>query len=945
MSSSGLLLRRESLHRLLGTLTAALALAGLAATPASADFGLSQMSVRFLEQDGLTEVTQAGSHPFQMKTFFRVNTTEHPEKPIQVIDGAIKDLDILFPAGFVGNPTAVPPCETIDFISGDCSDATALGVLTVELGGGVGSTGKETVPVYNLRPSPGSAAKLGFEVAELTQTVEVLPAQTPPYNVIARLRGTPQITEVLSAETTLWGNPADPVHDAQRGKCQSTLAADLCPAKIPVRPFLTLPRSCGHPLTTTFKATSWWSGDPLDPGPSVSFEGTAQTPALTGCSKLRFGPTLSAQPTTVRADSASGLAVDVAVEDPGLANPDGAARSDIKKAVLTLPEGMTANPSLAEGLTTCSLADLARETLRSAPGEGCPGASKIGAIEAETPVLEGAVIHGSLYIAAQDDPSAPGAENPFDSLLAFYVVLRHPELGVIVKQAAKIEPHPLSGQLISTLDDLPPFPLSEVRLRLREGGRSPLVTPPTCGTYTSRADLFPSGNPSSPFSIPTSFQITQGVGGAPCPPAGAPPFAPGFQAGSLNNNAGSFTPFHMRMTRRDGDQDLTRFDAKLPRGMAAILAGVSQCPEGAIAAAKAKRGRAELASPSCPPGSQIGTVKGGAGVGDELTYASGRLYLAGPFAGAPLSVAGIVPAVAGPFDVGTVVVRQALEVDPKTGEVEVDGAKSDPIPHILAGIPLRVRDIRVDVDRDRFTFNPTSCNRFATVAQIWGGGTQLFSTLDDSPVTRRARFQAANCARLGFKPRISLALKGGTARGAHPAFKGVLRARPGDANVSDILARLPRSAFLDQAHIRTICTRVQFAADNCPKGAIYGTATVFTPILAEPLEGPVYLRSSSNDLPDMVLDLHGLIDIEVSARIDSVKGGLRASFEDAPDAPLSKAILAMQGGKKGLIVNSRNLCSGTNRARIELEAQSGKQRKLSPVLRAKGCGGRKGPRR
>jgi predicted RNA binding protein YcfA (HicA-like mRNA interferase family) len=940
MRRGDLLLRRESLHRLLGALIATLALAALAATPASADFGLSEMSVRFLEEDGLTEERQAGSHPFQMKTSFRVNTTEHPEKGIQVIDGAIKDLDIVFPAGFVGNPAAVPSCETIDFLSGDCSDATALGILAVEFAGGLGESGKETVPVYNLPPSPGSAAKLGFEIAELLQTVEVIPGQTAPYNVTARLRNTPQITEVIGAETTLWGNPADPIHDSQRGKCQRTDAADLCPAKIPVKPFLTLPRSCGHPLITTFKAISWWSGSPLDPGPSVSFEGTAQTPALTGCSKLRFGPTLSAQPTTTRADSASGLAVDVAVEDPGLANPDGSARSDIKKAVLTLPEGMTANPSLAEGLTTCSLTDLARETLNSAPGEGCPAASKIGAIEAETPILEGAVIHGSLYIAAQDDPTAPGPENPFNSLLAFYVVLKHPELGVIVKQAAKIEPHPLSGQLVSTLEDLPPFPLSEVRLRLREGGRSPLVTPSICGTYTSRADLFPSGDPSTPFPIPTSFQITQGVGGAPCPPAGAPPFAPGFQAGSLNNNAGSFSPFHMRITRRDGDQDLTRFDAKLPKGTAAILAGVSQCPDAAIAAAKAKRGRAELASPSCPPNSQIGIAKGGAGVGDELTYASGKLYLAGPFAGAPLSVLGIVPAVAGPFDVGTVVVRQALEVDPKTGEVEVDGAKSDPIPHILAGIPLRVRDIRVDVDRDRFTFNPTSCNRFATVAQIWGGGTQLFSTLDDSPVTRRARFQAANCARLGFKPRISLALKGGTARGAHPALRGVLRARPGDANLSDIVARLPRSAFLDQAHIRTICTRVQFAADNCPKGAIYGTATVFTPILEDPLKGPVYLRSSSNDLPDMVLDLHGLVDIEVSARIDSVKGGIRASFEDAPDAPLSRAILSMQGGKKGLIVNSRNLCSGTNRARIELEAQSGKQRKLSPVLRAKGCGKR-----
>jgi hypothetical protein len=439
------------------------------------------------------------------------------------------------------------------------------------------------------------------------------------------------------------------------------------------------------------------------------------------------------------------------------------------------------------------------------------------------------------------------------------------------------------------------------------------------------------GGPPAPSA--STFEIISGPNEAPCPPGGTQPFQPGFAAGSLNNAAGSYSPFAMRLLRRDGDQDLTRFDATLPPGMLAKLAGVSKCPDAQIALAETKTGKAELRSPSCPLNSRIGRVVSGAGVGSQLTYVPGTLYLAGPVGGAPLSVVAIVPAVAGPFDIGTVVVRQALRIDPRTGEASADGASSDPIPHILAGIPLRVREIQVHVDRSTFTLNPTSCEVFATRASIWGGGANAFSISDDAPVARSARFQAADCARLPFKPRLGLRLKGGTKRGDHPALQAVLRPRPGNANIERTVARLPRSAFLDQAHIRTICTRVQFAADACPRGAIYGHVTAFTPLLDEPLSGPVYLRSSSNDLPDVVFDLQGIVDVEASARIDSIRGGIRATFEDIPDAPISKVVLKMQGGKKGLIVNSRNLCRATSKATIRLSAHNGKQATLRPALR------------
>jgi hypothetical protein len=249
------------------------------------------------------------------------------------------------------------------------------------------------------------------------------------------------------------------------------------------------------------------------------------------------------------------------------------------------------------------------------------------------------------------------------------------------------------------------------------------------------------------------------------------------------------------------------------------------------------------------------------------------------------------------------------------------------------------------MDRPNFTLTPTNCSPFVTTASIWGGGANVFSVADDSPVGRQAPFQVDNCARLGFGPRLKLKLKGGTKRGAHPALTATYRPRPGDANVASIRTRLPRSAFLEQAHIRTICTRVQFAADSCPKGSVYGHVTATTPLLEEPLKGSVYLRSSDNDLPDMVLDLHGLVDVEVAARIDSVRGGIRATFPKAPDAPLTKVVLRMQGAKKGLIVNSTNLCASTSRARVVLGAQNGKRKSLRPVVEAAGCGGKSAGKR
>ncbi|HYG96769.1 MAG TPA: hypothetical protein VD741_06630, partial [Solirubrobacterales bacterium] len=312
----------------------------------------------------------------------------------------------------------------------------------------------------------------------------------------------------------------------------------------------------------------------------------------------------------------------------------------------------------------------------------------------------------------------------------------------------------------------------------------------------------------------------------------------------------------------------------------------------------------------------------GAGAGATPFHLSGPVWLTGPYKGAPLGLAVAIRAVAGPYDLGTVVVRQALHVDPTTAAVT---AVSDPLPSILEGIPLRIRTVDVTIDRPGFTVNPTSCaeRRIAGALSSTAGATHQAGV----------RFQVGDCASLGFGPKLSLRLKGGTKRAAHPRLQAVLRQPAGQANIDRVSVALPRSVFLEQAHIRTVCTRVQYAAGNCPAGSVYGYARAFSPLLDEPLQGPVYLRSSDNKLPDLVASLDGQIHIDLVGRIDSVRGGIRTTFERVPDAPVSRFVLQMKGGKKSLLVNSTNLCRGKHRAAVKMTGQNGKRRSSAPGLR------------
>jgi hypothetical protein len=958
---------RRNLHRLLCCLIFAIGMCLPMAVPASAgaDFGLKSADVIFTQLDATPSnpydnpmVTQAGSHPGAMTTTIALN---YSEPGFFALDGGqLKDLVGDLIPGLLGNATAMPRCSTIDFLTlrptgetlVECPDNTAIGAV------GVNFIAPApyfylNAPVYNLEPPPGIAAEMGFNILNVRVTIDV-GVKAGGDHLVAMMHNTPQTLTVFGATLQLWGDPSDPRNDPIRGVCigggitalsfgeinlasGSTGSCSVGPAD---KPFLALPGVCSGPLTTTFAATSWMAPEVSAATSVLTHDGsTPPNPAgFTGCGKLAFAPSIASSPTTEASETGSGLDLDVDFNDEGFSNPEGLIQSQTKKAVVTLPEGMTINPSVGEGLGVCSPADFDRETLRSDPGDGCPNSSKIGTLHVDSPIAEEG-IDGSVYLAEQDDPttSEPGKENPFDSLIALYLVLKNTNLGAMVKKPLKVEPDPQTGQLVATLDDIPQLPFSHFSFHFKEGQRAPLVTPPACGTYTTEAKFWPWADPDNPRTVTSSFEITEGVGGGSCPPSGIPPFKPDFEAGAINNNAGSFSPFNMRLIREDGEQNMTKFSSILPPGQVGSLVGIAKCSDAAVAIAKSKTGRQELASSSCPANSEIGHTLAGAGVGSALTYVAGKIYLGGPYKGAPLSVIAITPAVAGPFDAGTVAIRLGLTLNPRTAEVEVDGSASDPIPHILNGIVLKLRDLRVDVDRPNFIINPTSCDPSSTKATLFGSYLDVFNPADDVPVHLSTRYQAADCLNLGFKPKLSLSLKGGVRRGGHPGLKAIYTPRPGDANLKGLVVRLPRSAFLDQAHIRTICTRVQFAADSCPPAAQYGFIKAWTPLLEEPLEGPAWLRSSDHKLPDLVFDLHGLVDVEVSTRIDSAQGGIRARLDSAPDAPLSKVELTMQGGRKSLIVNSRNLCGVKSRANVQFAGHNGKQSASKPVMRAR-CG-------
>ena len=510
-----------------------------------------------------------------------------------------------------------------------------------------------------------------------------------------------------------------------------------------------------------------------------------------------------------------------------------------------------------------------------------------------------------------------------------------------MRLVGNVRADPQTGQLTTTVADTPQVPFSSFELDFDGGPRAVLSSPPICATRAGSSFTPWSGNPAATPSAP--IVLTSAPGGGACAKALAErPFAPGFEARPKGTKAGAFSPLTMRIARTDGQQELKGVDVTLAPGMTGKLAGVPYCPESALAAAAASGGGEQRASSSCPAGSLVGSAAIAAGTGPApLRITDGKVFLAGPYHGAPLSLAVVTPATAGPYDLGTVVVRVALFLDPATAQIR---AVSDPIPSVFGGAQLSIRSVDVNIDRRDFTLNPTSCGPLASAGVLNGGGADPANPAAFSAFPVSTPFQTSDCDALRFRPKLFTRLYGGrksTKRAQHPKFRAVLVARDGDANISRAALTLPHSQFLDQSHIRTICTRVQLAAHACPQAAIYGYARARTPLLDDELAGPVYMVSSDNPLPDLLVDLRGQVNVQLHGVIGSAKGRIKNVFYPVPDVPVSKFVLTMKGGKRGLLVNSRDLCAHRSFSFMNFKAQNGKRLKKKRLkLRVPACRGK-----
>jgi hypothetical protein len=910
--------------------------------------------------------TLAASHPYQQTVAFGFPTVNPGDGLTNA--GHPKDFYVELPRGLAGSPAATPVlCSEVQLTGAGCPLESQVGMADVTtIVGKVGTNGISSTKLYNMVPPPGAVAELATDVADAGIFVhaQVGVRSDSDYGIEAATHDVLALgtQPIFSVQAQVWGDPSSPAHDRIRGDCPVG-EPEECDADQQETALLTMPSECpAAPAPYRVSADSWEEPSP----PFTQREAFYESADLDGnpftlgdCAALEFEPTIAVRPTTNLTDSPTGL--DVTVHQPAEQRRpeplEGRAPAALKDAVLAFPAGLAVNPSQAAGLGACSEAQIGfagqqGSTLRfSKAPQSCPDAAKIGSLEVTSPalvvrnakheverdpasgeaVLE--VLHGSVYIAT---PFA----NPFGSLIAAYLVIEDEKTGIVAKLAGQGELDPTSGRLTTRFRENPELPLEDIKVHLFGGPRGAFITPPACGTYATETQLSPWSAPEGKAAAPSAaFQTSASpIPGAPCPTTEAAlPNAPKLLAGTQSPAAGKYSPLLFKLSREDGTQRLGKIEVTLPTGLSAKLAGVGECSEAEIAKARSRevplQGAIEQADPSCPQGSEIGTVSAAAGAGPTPYYTQGHAYLAGPYKGAPISIVAIAPAVAGPFDLGAVVIRSAAYLDPTTAQVKV---LSDPLPQLLDGIPLDLRSVAVRAERPGFSLNPTSCN----VKSF--GGFAISALGSAAPLFER--FQAGGCKPLPYKPKMSVRLFGPTHRGGHPRLKATFTAKPGEANTARVSFAFPKSEFIDQAHFRTICTRVQFAAKQCPAGSVYGHVKATTPLLGYPLEGPVYLRSSSHKLPDLVVALRGPasqpIEIDAVGRVDSVNGGLRVRFEEVPDAPLTKLIVTAQGAKKGLFQNSTNICKGTHRATLKLDAQSGKVHDSQPKMVAQ-CGGKK----
>jgi hypothetical protein len=898
-------------------------------------FGIKKFELSFINEDG-TPDTQAGSHPYEMvnvielATRFRRDESNADSQYVRVPDGALKDLTEDLPPGLVGNPNATPKKCTVEQMleqqesveaNKGCPAEALIGHLHVEYSSHIeDGQYKLDEPAFNVISSRGVALQIGIHYTDVNVFVDNGLLAGGDYPVQATIFDAP---------------PEAPVFE-------TTLRIRGVVGEGPTRkPFLTLPTGCTGPLKSTLRVDSYEEPNQWDEATSVTRNSAGTPVSLTGCSKLLFPSTISVSPDTTDASASSGLTVGVHVPQTAAFNPEGLAESSLRDTTVTLPEGVAINPAGADGLEACSegLAGFtgfgefnaeAEPGVKTAtftpempeplqPGANfCPNGSKIGTVKIKTPLLEHE-LEGAVYLAAQNS-------NPFGSLVAMYLIAEDPASGSVIKLTGEVRLSE-TGQIVTTFKNTPDLPFEELQLHFFGGERAPLTTPSRCGTYTTKAVFTPwDGN--GPVTSESSFQIEHGPNGGPCPGASLP-FAPSLTAGTTSIQAGGFSPFTMTMSREDGQQNLQAISLNMPAGLSGLLSGVKLC------------GEVQANAGTCGPESEIGETIVSVGVGnDPFTVKGGKVYITGPYKGAPFGLSIVNPAVAGPFNLGKVIVRARIEVNPITAALTITSDNEGPykIPQYIDGIPLQIKHVNVTINRNDFTFNPTNCNPMAITGSL--------DSIEGATDALSVPFQATNCAVLGFAPKFAASTSGKTSRvdGASLSVKLTYPSAPfgSQANIRQVKVELPKGLPSRLTTLQKACTAAQFHANpaGCPAGSIVGHAKAITPLVPVPLEGPAYFVSNGGEAyPNLIVVLQGYgVTIDLVGDTFISKAGITSStFKTVPDAPVGSFELTLPEGPHSALTTDGNPCTQKLTMPTEFLAQNGAKLKRTTKIAVTGC--------
>jgi hypothetical protein len=896
-------------------------------SPSSASFGPAEFAFRDDGLDGKAD-TQAGDHPYELQTTIGLNNDFRFGGPVELEEpGATsvedpRDFVVDLPLGLVGSTLAAPECAQTQMASGSCPEETIVGHIKTN------PEGIDTIdsPIWNLVPEQGVPAEFGYrDKIHGSHVFYVHVVPTPAGYVLQTVnRETPAIP-LANIEVTFYG---DPTAKEEERTGHSTTRLHV--------PFFTNPTDCsGEEPTATLYVDSWQHPAKISPdGTPANLEEPAWKKAVSklapmlGCDALSFTPELVAQPTTHEADKPSGLNFEL--RQPQTEKVGVPATATLKRAVVSFPEGFTVDPAAGDGLEVCSEAQIGwvgpSHMNFDAAAPACPEASKIGTLELETPLIPHK-LEGEMYLAAQN-------QNPFGSTLGLYVVVDDPLTGVLVKIAGRATADEHTGKLTAEFDENPNLPFSALKLHFFGGPRAEFATPAACGTFTTTTEMFPysfpdSGGAATPFD---DFAIDE-----QCPGG----FSPSFAAGSTNLQAGAFTPFVVSFSRSDTDQELSGLSVTLPPGLLGKIAGIPLC------------GEAEANAGSCPESSLVGTVKAGAGPGPDPLFVTGKAYLTGPYNGGPYGLSVVVPAVAGPFNFGTAVVRQSIRINPNTAQVT---DVSDPFPKIIDGIPLRLRRIDVELSRPGFTFNPTSCEHMGFNGTISGSplgaptelhGTVGYATQAGSTTSVTAPFQDTDCQALKFTPAFKSSVTGKTSKVDGAGLSAKLSYPQGSmgtqANIARVKVELPEQLPSRLTTLQQACLAATFEANpaSCPAHSLVGHARVATPLLPDPLEGPAYFVShGSEQFPSLTIVLQGDgVTVQlVGSTFISKTGVTSTTFKTTPDVPFSTFELTLPKGPYSALAANTDLCQTKSLAMpTEFTAQNGVTLQQATPLEVTGC--------